>query len=73
MGLMLCSILCNLPMQSQNFVSMATSLENLSNIMEIPDHDNPTLAAKILKLRCTGLSYAQFCAILPLKFNILLP
>ena len=38
----------------QNFVAMATSLENLSNIIEIPDYDNPTLAANILKLRCTG-------------------
>jgi len=37
-----------------NFVAMATSLENLSNIIEIPEYDNPTLAAKILKLRCTG-------------------
>jgi len=29
--------------------------------MEIPDHDNPTLAAKILNLRCTG---PELCSIL---------
>jgi len=34
----------------QNFVAMATSLQNFGNKIEIRDHRNPTLAAKILKL-----------------------
>jgi len=48
---------------------MATSLKNLSNMIEIPDYDNPTLAAKILKLRCTGL---DLCSILSFFIGVML-
>ena len=44
--------LCNFGCQMQNFVAMETSLEILSNEIEIPDPENPTLEAKIFPLPC---------------------
>ena len=44
--------LCNFGCQIQNLVAMATSLEILSNEIEIPDTDNPTLEAKNFPLPC---------------------
>jgi len=43
----LCSILCSFVSDIQNFVAMATFLQNVGNRIEIHDHINPTLAAKI--------------------------
>jgi len=40
---------------------MATFLENFGNMTGILNHDNPTLAAQILKLRCIG---PELCSIL---------
>jgi len=67
-----CSILCNFGSWIWNFVTMATSLQNIGNIIEIRDHTNPTLAAKLWSYYAHDQSYARFCAILALKCKIFL-
>jgi len=42
-------VLYNFGCQIQNFVAMATSLEILSNEIEIPDPKNPTIEAKFFR------------------------